>query len=567
MITDTIMNTNEYAYTHDLGEFRDERVMMRDGIRLMTHVWLPQGTGPWPVIVQRNPYVNADNVRDPGLMIFVRYGFVVVHQECRGRHESEGEWEPFVHEREDGLDTIAWITEQEWHDGNIGLYGPSYMSFNQWVLVDALPPEVKTLYLSVMGTEQHSLIYMNGMFRPDIYTSWVVTNAGVDWQDRDVNEVALEAARYLPQSEMDKEILGRTLDWYQSLLSNPGAGDPLWKTSLWHELCQAPARLNIPVHLTAGWFDIALNGMFASYGQLRPEIREASRMVVGPWAHHMQPYGDLTFPNGSADGPNGGLKAALDWFNTMLKGKAYLEERGVVHAYAIGAARWESWHSWPPQHEIKQLYLYGVNELGAAPDCEQSEVSYTYNPADPVPTAGGSGLLSVYGDSPYLPKAASVRQPEPGSRSDIITFLSDPLKHDLQLAGSIAITLLAASSAEDTAFTAKISEVFPSGEAYNIADGITSLAYRNGAQEAIAYTPEEKVDFTITCWPIVWELKRGSRIRLDVSSSNFPAYHVHQNTAGIWGQQHQGKAAIQTLYWGGDMLSRIELPIMIRTRS
>jgi len=562
-----ITNTNEYAYTHEFGETRDERVMMRDGIRLMTHVWLPQGEGPWPVILQRNPYVNADNVCDPGLMIFVRYGFAVVHQECRGRHESGGEWEPFVHEREDGLDTISWITGQEWHNGNIGLYGPSYMSFNQWVLADSLPPEVKTLYLSVMGTEQHSLIYMNGMFRPDIYTSWTVTNAGVDWQDRDVNEVAVEAARYLPQSEMDKQLLGRTLGWYQSFLANPGAGDPLWQASLWHELSQAPARLNIPVHLTAGWFDIALDSMFATYSQLRPDIREASRMVVGPWAHAMQPYGDLTYPNGWVEGPNGGLKAVLDWFNTMLKGEPYPSERGVVHAYTIGADCWESWQSWPPRHKMKQLYLCGSNELGAAADGEQSEAIYTYNPEDPVPTAGGSGLLSVYGDSPFLPKAASVRQLEPGSRSDVITFLSAPLEHDLYLAGSIKITLHAASSAEDTAFTAKISEVFLNGEAYNIADGITSLAYRNGAQEAMAYTPGEKVDLTITCWPITWELKRGSRIRLDVSSSNFPAYHIHQNTAGNWAQQHQGPPAIQTLYWGGDMPSRIELPIMAEARS
>ncbi|RXZ79523.1 CocE/NonD family hydrolase [Paenibacillaceae bacterium] len=556
-----IMVNNEYAHTHELGEMRDERVAMRDGVRLMTHVWLPQGEGPWPVIVQRNPYVNADNVRDPGLMIFVRYGFAVVHQECRGRNESEGTWEPFVHEREDGLDTLVWITAQSWQDGSIGLYGPSYMSFNQWVLADALPAEVKTLYLSVLGTDQHRFMYMNGMFRPDIYTGWAVTNAGVDWQGRDTNEVANEAFQFVPQAEMDKQMLGRTLGWYQDFLANPGAGDPLWQTGLWHELKQAPGRLNVPVHLTGGWFDIALDTMFEAYGQLRPEIREASRMVIGPWSHAMEPYGDLTYPNGWADGPNGGLKAALDWFNTMLKGAPYPNERGVIRSYTIGANQWGNWRSWPPRHATKPLYLHGNNELGSTPGQQPSAVSYTYDPANPVQTAGGSGMLSVYGDSPCLPKAASVRQPEPGSRPDVITFLSAPVEEDLLIAGQIKIVLFVDSTAEDTAFTAKISELFPDGKAYNIADGITSLAYRNGSPKTIAYEPGETIELVIECWPMIWKLRRGSRIRLDVSSSNFPAYHVHQNAAGNWAQQGQGIAAVQTIHWGGALPSRIELPL------
>jgi putative CocE/NonD family hydrolase len=192
--------------------------------------------------------------------------------------------------------------------------------------------------------------------------------------------------------------------------------------------------------------------------------------------------------------------------------------------------------------------------------------SYTYDPSDPVETVGGSCLLSVYGDSPYLPKAASVLQPEPGYRADVVSFLSEPLAQNLLIAGQIKVALHVSSTAEDTAFTVKISEVLPSGEAYNIADGITSLAYRNGSPTAIDYVPETIEKIEIELWPIGWRLRTGSRIRLDISSSNFPAYHVHPNIAGNWAEMKEVRTAVQTLYWGGDYDSAFELPVATEER-
>jgi hypothetical protein len=155
----------------------------------------------------------------------------------------------------------------------------------------------------------------------------------------------------------------------------------------------------------------------------------------------------------------------------------------------------------------------------------------------------------------------SERQPEPGYREDVITFLSAPLQNDLKIAGRIIVSLNASSSAEDTAFTVKVIEVFPDGDAYNIADGITSLAYRNGATEQTNYEPHRVERLEIELWPIAWRIRKGSRIRLDVSSSNFPAYHIHPNSAGNWSRQETMRKATQTLYWGGKIDSRIEFPI------
>jgi uncharacterized protein len=559
MTTDRETRLQEPEY--ELGPCRGEFVAMSDGVRLMTHVWIPKGQGPWPAILVRNPYVDGGNVKDPSLLQFVTYGYAVVLQECRGRGASEGVWEPYLNERQDGLDTLSWLVEQDWLDGNVGLYGGSYLSFNQWILADRLPPQVKTMYISVMGTDLNRFAYMDGMFRHDIYTSWSLSNAGVDWAGRDMSEAAHHAFRIRPPIEMSEQMMGKILPWYRGFLLNPGSGDPLWNDGLWSLLKSIPSKVNIPVCLVGGWFDIALDTMFRSYTQLKPEIREKSRFVVGPWVHSLAPCGDLEYPGGWVEGTNGGTKAVVEWFDSMLKGKPYPDALGVVHAYAIGENRWMTWDSWPPRGESVSFYLNGSQALGKAPSTQANSASYTYYPDFPVPTNGGSGLLSVYSESGYLPKSACVRQPDPGYRDDVISFLSDPLEHDLFVTGQIKIVLNVGSTAEDTAFTVKVIEVFPGGEAYNVADGITSMAYRNESPGPVPYEPNAVERIVIDLWPISWRFKKGSVLRLDVSSSNFPAYHVHPNIAGNWAEQKTTASAVQTLYWGGPYASYLELPV------
>ncbi|NOV01276.1 CocE/NonD family hydrolase [Paenibacillus planticolens] len=547
--------------THEVGEYHKVMVPMRDNIRLATHVWLPEGKGPWPVLLMRNPYVNSSDVYDPSFVLFARYGYAVVLQECRGRGSSEGTWEPYVNERSDGLDTLDWLVRQTWQDGSIGLYGGSYLSFNQWILADCLPPEVKTLYLSVMGTDLYRFAYMDGMFKPDIYTSWALSNSGKDWGEADLAEMAHNAYRIWPPIEMDEKLLGKRLPWYRDFIANSGSGDSLWNEGLWGLLKSMPPQINIPVCMVCGWFDIALETMFTAFHQLRPDIRDRSRFTVGPWVHSLVPYGDLDYPGGRVDGPNGGTKAALDWFDAMVKNQPYKEQLGVVHTYVIGDKGWRTWEQWPPENDAMLFYLNEGKSLGKRPSAQPASFSYEYDPKHPVPTAGGSTLLSVYGDSPYLPKAASVLQPEAGSRPDVISFLSEPLAQDLLVAGQMRVGLHVSSTAADTAFTVKLMEVFASGEAYNFADGITSLAYRNGSSMRLSYEPGTIVSISIELWPITWRLKSGSRLRLDVSSSNFPAYHVHPNVAGNWGEQGSPVTAKQCLYGGGDLVSFVRLPV------
>lgn len=158
-------------------------------------------------------------------------------------------------------------------------------------------------------------------------------------------------------------------------------------------------------------------------------------------------------------------------------------------------------------------------------------------------------------------RPASVFQPEQGERADVLTFLSDPLERDLAIAGSIRARLTVSTEAEDTAFTVTVMEVSPDGRAINIRDGITSLRYRNGAGTPQPYVPNEKTEVEIELWPMAWKMRKGSRIRVDVSSSNFPAYHAHPNLAGPWALQAETRIARQTVYGGTAEAAWLDLPI------
>ncbi|MBP2646273.1 MAG: putative hydrolase, CocE/NonD family [Firmicutes bacterium] len=181
------------------GETQEYMVEMRDGVKLYTRVFCPQGDGPWPVVVTRDPYQNGSSTAMS--KILVRYGYAVVQQDCRGTGNSEGVWQPFLNERNDGIDNANWVAKQPWSDGNIGMFGHSYGAYVQWIVADQLPKEVKTLYLSMFGTNRHNQMYQDGMFRHDIYTSWAVTTSGIKTTEP-LKELYQKALTVRPHTEM-----------------------------------------------------------------------------------------------------------------------------------------------------------------------------------------------------------------------------------------------------------------------------------------------------------------------------------------------------------------------------
>ncbi|MCY9693173.1 CocE/NonD family hydrolase [Paenibacillus alginolyticus] len=546
---------------YDTGKNESFMVEMRDGIYLKTRLYLPKGEGPWPVILIRYPYPGMLSFLAAIAAVWSKHGYAAVVQDCRGTGSSEGSWVPFVNEGNDGLDTIEWIKRQSWMNGCMGTYGPSYLSAVQWAMADRVPPEVKAMCICGFTTERYRQNYMNGMFRHDIYTGWAISNSGM--KDIPMEGLFKRAIGVKPHIEMDRQLFGIELPWYRLWITSASPEDEYWQSGFWAELREIPKRVHTPILMADGWFDQHLDGMMRDYDKLPEATRRRSRFFLGPWTHAMAPSGDLDYLN--HDRVNL-LKEALAWFNHHLKGDPYPDPKGDMQTYVIRDGNWRTWNGSIQTNEAKRFYLQRDEETSSlgldetAPD-HKGKATYIYDPSYPVPTKGGAALLRYLGGEADAAEPASVVQEPPGFRDDVISFISEPLREDLGIAGNMKIRLNVSSDAEDTAFSIIVMEVFPDGKAYNIRDGITSLAYRNGASRPVAYQPHETTEIEIECWAITWTIKQGSRLRLDISSSNFPAYHAHSNIAGSWALQKEVRLAEQTLHFGGQYASYLEIPI------
>ena len=541
-------------FTHALGAREQVFVATRDGVRLATHVTRPLGEGPWPALLMRSPYPSLRRLFGFQCELYARYGYACVLQETRGRGGSEGEWLPFVHEREDGIDTLRWLVAEPWTDGNVGLIGASYLGFTQWVLADALPPDVRTIVPSVFSTNRQATMYERGMFRSDVYTSWAVGNSGLDAK-RSSPEQFWGAVRHRPALEADERFLGGKLPWYREWLSSPEPAAKLWSEGLWPMLRSMPERTAVPVLMIGGWYDHNLAGMFEAHTRLRS--RGKSLLVVGPWLHSFQSAGH-GLPSGFAYTS----QLQLRWLDHHLKGEPPGEPMEGMLAFVMGEG-FRSFPSWPPPSEALRWHLDAPGSgacAGALLDATPSApatLAYRYDPDHPVPTQGGEALLG-WAAGVDAPTPGRVEQDPPCARPDVLSFLSEPLARDLVVIGTPTVHLDVASSADDSAFSVKLIEVAGDGRAWNVRDGIASLAYADGAGPG-AYAPGSVVPLDFSLWPVAIRLVAGTRLRLDVSSSNFPAYHAHPNRAGPWAEQREALVATQTLKLGEAWL---ELPVL-----
>lgn len=542
------------------GEVQKLKVEMRDGVKLEVQVFLPEGTGPWPAILIRNPYASFKFFNEGILRSFSQYGYAGVLVDSRGTGGSGGKWEPYVNERNDGIDTLNWLIKQKWVNGKIGMYGHSYLSFSEWIIADVLPPQVKTMYISAFGTNRYEQMYQDGMFKHDISTYWAVANSGIATGEKPA-DLYKKALQVKPPMGIDTSLFGTELQWYRDWLKNVSPDTDFWKQGMWADLKEIPRKVSIPVFMKVGWYDHNLNGMVEAYQNLPEETKRKSRFLIGPWVHSQGTNGDIEYPNSNIAGLDG-TKIALEWFDHHLQDRPY-EKAKAVETYIIGEGKWKVWEDVPIKAtESTRLYLNKAEGLdykgGALNEKVASKASaqmYKYDPNNPVPTYGGEVLLSG------TIQNGNKLQSAPGDRDDVLTFVSEPLEEDMRVSGRINVKLFVGSSAEDTAFTAKVMEVFPDGKAYNIRDSITSLAYRNGSTTPVQYKRGDIVDVDLEMWPVTWTFKKGSRVRVDISSSNFPAYSVHPNVPGPWAEQKEYKTANQYVFMGGIYNSYIELPI------
>ena len=511
--------------------------------RLRTVITRPADLpGPFSTIVIRNCYPESEPLCMHQAQELAKRGFACVVQWTRGLNGSEGVWEPYIYERNDGKALMDWLQEQEWVR-NIGLMGASYLALVGWEIADILPEKVKTMYLTVLGTEWHTSLWQEGSFRQDVYTSWLMSNARDD-----VQADYMTSARYRPQMQVDEDLWKARVQVYRDFIGHPAPSDAYWHTGLWGILEQVPGKMTIPVFMGEGWYDIHLGNMLKNYTRLSAASRMHSVMQVNPGNHPLIPVIPGQKKQEHAEIPE--YEQQIRWFTEILM-EDRLPEPGV-HYYLIGADEWRTYPGYPVPEKEETWYLDGqrlVREPG-----RKGSRCYVYDPDNPVPSHG-SGTLFYTADG-----VGSLKQPEPDWRPDVLSYVSAPLEETRDIVGRIRIKLWIETDAPDTCFTAKLMEVNADGEAYNIRDGITTLGYTNGAQTRQHYAGGP-VEVTIDCWDIAYRLQKGSRLRVDISSSNFPEYSVHPNTEELWSEAKEVRKAKQTILTGEDYPSRVILPL------
>lgn len=514
---------------------------MPDGVKLYTVLYKPSNRKSFPVLVQRSCYpAQMEIYRVYGEELAKRgYGYIL--QICRGTGKSEGEWEPNVNERKDGIAMLNWLNTQEWVE-SIGYFGASYLALTGWAIADVVPDKVRGMMLSVYGTDRFKSAYEKRLFRHDVLTGWSMANAG-----HPVNADYLESCRYRPHAKVDEALWGGRLDWYQDWIHAAKQSDGYWQQGWWKQLAEIPAKTKVPVYIVDAWYDHHFGSAMNTYNSLNEEIKEHSWMDIGCWNHMSN---DCIAWGHQKNLENGDVKRILTWFELLLKKKEVPQKH--IRAYVMREDRWRELEKWPlSPNSILKYYLQSKKGLSGDPG-NGGKINFDYNPEEPCPSHGAESVLTT------IAEAGTLLQPEPDYRQDVVSFISEPLKRKLPIGGQIRIHLKIQTDVEDTAFSAKLCEVFPDGKTYNIRSGITTVAA--DLPEGVSYNPEETTDVCVDFWDIVWTVQPGSRLRLDISSSDFPQYAIHSNYAGIWSEQEKIRIAHQVIYTG-DEGSYIELPL------
>lgn len=531
---------------YSLCSVEEKMLPATDGVLLRTILYRPQGREKMPVIAMRTCYPHNECVYQAMAKEYATRGFAFVYQYCRGTGGSAGVWEPNVNERRDGKAMLDWLCAQEWVQ-SVGYLGSSYLALTGWAIADIVPDKVKTMYLSHYGTHRFVSAYQDGMFRHDILTAWTMENAGFP-----IKADYFASCLHRPQETVDEDLWGGRIDWYREYLHGSDADAAYWNSGVWKELKEIPERVEIPICFVEAWYDHHLGSAIETWLSMPEKTRNRSRFLIGAWDHSFEMR--LQDRQGARFWTEDFLRA-FEWFYDMLEQERTLE--GDVLLYMIGADRWHRRETLRDS-TAQSMHLYldkqqqGLTLAAIAPEvCHR--VQYCYDPNDPVYSHGGESLLRT------RERAGSLLQQPPGTRSDVISFLSEPLKQPISVSGQIKLHMTVSSDAEDTAFVFKVMEMLSDGRSYNVRTGITSLGYRNGSPCRIAYLPGREVEIVIDSWDIAYQFQVGSRIRLDITSSDFPQYAVHSNYAGDWAEQTTTKPARQTICTGRSWL---EMPLV-----
>jgi uncharacterized protein len=536
-------------------------VKMRDGAVLIADVYRPQADGKFPVLLQRTPYNRAYDAA--GAAEMASHGYVVVLQDTRGRFDSGGEFYPFRHESQDGYDTVEWAAALPYSSGEVGMFGGSYVGATQMLAAIARPPHLVAVFPYVTASEYYEgWTYQGGALMQWFASSWA-SGLAVDTLRRKAADI----------SNPKDWVTQLPVEDYR-LLQLPGAGvAPYFRDWVAHErddeywrpwkISDHYPEMKVKALHAGGWHDIFLKGTIQNFVGMRRASPAAAeqRLLLGPWAHAD------TSPEGKIGDVTFGKQAVLDhtattlrWFDYALKGVRNEYATGApVRIFVMGENVWRDEQEFPLARTRYTNYYLRRGALDAAAPGDDPPDMYEYDPANPVRTIGGRLCC---GNQQLPPGPADERPNE--SRSDVLVFSTPPLEKDVEVTGFIHAKIYAASSAVDTDFTAMLTDVDPSGYSRFLTDGIVRARYRNSTTKAEPLEPGKIYEYDIDLWATSNVFQAGHRIRLAVSSSNFPRFNRSLNTGeAAMGATRMVKAT-QKIYHDAAHPSALVLPVIPR---
>lgn len=588
----------------------DKKVMMpmRDGIRLCTDIYRPKTDKKAPIIFSRTPY-NFNEWGDGERRTrtaqrayeAVKRGYAYVVQNERGRYFSEGEWDILGLPLTDASDAFDWMAEQEWSNGKIGLYGCS--STAEWQMtaaakghpaLAAMVPQGYGAGVGKVGDYFEQGNWYRGGAQQMLFTSWLYgvehdkfkprIPAGATQEDlirisrfydlapENPRVDMSEALSHLPVKDILKNINGKHEIYDKMILRKPN--DPAWfEGGLYHD----DMGFNTPSFWFCSWYDVSISPNLALFNHVRnntaPEIADQQYLVIAPTLHCRYTRATENTIVGERSVGDARLNyedQIYGWFDMLLKGQknSFKETTPRVQYYTMGSNEWQSSETWPPQGaEMVDYYLSsqnGANSLfgdgtlsKAVSATHGGKDVFVYDPMNPVMSYGGN--VCCTGNAI---EGGAFDQQHMETRNDILVYTSEPLEEGVEVSGFIEAKLYVSSDAKDTDFTIKILDVYPDGSAYNLDETIQRVRYREGYDKEVFMEDGQVYEINMTPMSTSNFFKKGHRIRIEISSSNFPRFTRNLNTGGNNFDESEGVVATNAVHHGGFYPSVLRLPVV-----
>jgi putative CocE/NonD family hydrolase len=550
----------------------DVAIPMRDGVTLGADVYLPPGQGPFPVLLTITPYGKNGSGRGAGAQ--VARGYAVVAVDSRGLRSSKGKWEPYVHEAEDGFDVQTWVSRQPWCNGRIGMFGTSYPAYTQVAPAQFRQPNVKALVpVSAQSDNFGSVWSSDGMLHLAFSPVWAMQQEAIATKQPTATVDWMKVIWTLPLRNIP-EMTGIRSRFLADVFAHD-THDAFWKRM---SIRDKYGEMDVPALHVTGWYDdlsmeTQLNFM-GMRAQSRSELaRKNQFLLVGPWGHGVPRMSDSGFVFGDVDF---GREVKIDfpamqaeWFDHFLKGPATGTGAPPVKIFVMGANKWRDEHEWPLARAVPTKYFFhskgmantrfGDGTLSTAAPTDEPADRFRYDPRNPVPTYGGHGCCD-YSFAAMGPLDQRVNQ----SRNDVLVYTTPVLPEDTEVTGIPEVELAFATDVVDTDFFVTLSDVYPDGKAINVGEGQARARFRESLEKPSLLTPNREYRMTVKLWGTSNLFKRGHRIRVHITSSNFPRYARNLNSGKAQQEETEAdvRVATTTVFHSAARASFISLPIV-----